>query len=68
MRKTKLIQGMAGGHRSKKDYQLLILKAGKVVHQEKPITTFQAKALAYWWNSSTPFGVKICRYKVNTGY
>ena len=64
MRNQKYTEGMSGGHRSKKDYRLIVLQAGQVVYEEKPITTFQAKALAYWWNSTTPYGVQICRYKV----
>lgn len=68
MRKHRTLKGMAGGHRSKKDYQLLILKGGKIIYEIKPITTIQAKALAFWWNSKTAYGVKICRYKVRTAF
>ena len=64
MRKQKYMEGMAGGHRSKKDYRLLVLQAGKVIYEERTITSFQAKALAYWWNATTAFGVQICRNKV----
>ncbi len=65
MKKQKyILEGMAGGHRSKKDYRLLVLQAGKVVYEERSITTFQAKALAYWWNSTTAYGVQICKNKM----
>lgn len=64
MRKQKYMEGMAGGHRSKKDYRLVVLQSGKAVHEERAITSFQAKALAFWWNAVTPFGVQICRNKV----
>ena len=63
MRNQKYTEGMSGGHRSKKDYHLLVLQAGTIIYEEKPITTFQAKALAFWWNAITPYGVQICRYK-----
>jgi len=64
MRNQKYVEGMSGGHRSKKDYRLVVLQAGKVIHEEKPITTFQARALAYWWNSTTAYGVQICKHKM----